>query len=62
MLLGKSLRPIANMTMSRFKFKSLKQKQGVTVDSYMAELKVLIKECGYEDAMQQILKTNSYLV
>ena len=27
-------RPIRNRTMSRFKFKSLKQKQGATVDSY----------------------------
>ena len=32
-------RPIGNSTMSRFKFKSLKQKQGATVNSYMAELK-----------------------
>ena len=31
--------PIANRTMSKFKFKSLKQKQGATVDSYLAELK-----------------------
>ena len=46
-------RPIGNRTMSRFKFKSLKQKQGSTVDAYMAELKVLIKECGYEENMQK---------
>ena len=37
-------RPIRNKTMSGFKFKSLKQKQGARVDLYMAELKVLIKE------------------
>ena len=47
-------RPIGNRAMSRFKFKSLKQKQGSTVDAYMAELEVLIKECGYEN-MQNIL-------
>ena len=35
-------RPIGNRTMSRFKFKSLRQKQGATVNAYMAELKVLI--------------------
>ena len=29
-------RPIGNRTMSGFKFKSLKQKQGSTVDAYMA--------------------------
>ena len=40
-------RLIGNRTMSRFKFKSLKQKQGATVDAYMAELKVLIKDCEY---------------
>ena len=45
------LRPIGNRTMSRFKFKSLKQKQGATADAYMAELKVLIKECGYDQNM-----------
>ena len=32
-------RPIGNRTMSRFKFKSLKQRQGSTVDAYMAELR-----------------------
>ena len=48
-------RPIGNRTMSRFKFKSLKQKQGATVDAYIAELKVPIIECGYDQNMQQIL-------
>ena len=38
-VLREVFRPIGNRTMSRFKFKSLKQKQGATVDSYMAELK-----------------------
>ena len=41
--------------MSQFKFKSLKQKQGATIDSYMTELKVLFRECGYEENMQNIL-------
>ena len=50
-VLKEVFRPIGNRTMSRFKFKILKQKQGTTVDLYMAELKVLIKECGYEDNM-----------
>ena len=36
--------PIGNRMMSRFKFKTLKQKQGATVYAYMAELKVVIKE------------------
>ena len=54
-------RPIANRTMSRFKFKLLKQKQGSTVDAYMAELKVLIKECGYEENMQNILLKDQFI-
>ena len=54
-------RPIGNRTMSRFKFKSLKQKQGSTVDAYMAELKVLIKECGYEENMQNILLKDQFI-
>ena len=47
--------------MSRFKFKSLKQKQGATVDAYMAELKVLVKECGYEQNMQSILFKDQFI-
>ena len=54
-------RPIGNRTMPRFKFKSLKQKQGVTVDAYMAELKVLIKECSYDQNMQQILLKDQFI-
>ena len=47
--------------MSRFKFKSLKQKQGATVDSYMDELKVLIRECGYDENMQNILLKDQFI-
>ena len=54
-------RPIGNITMSWFKFKSLKQKQGATADSYMAELKVLIHECGYEENMQNILLKDQFI-
>ena len=54
-------RPIGNRTISWFKFKSLKQKQGATVDSYMAELKVLICECGYEENMQNILLKDQFI-
>ena len=54
-------RPTGNRTMSRFKFKSLKQKQGATVDSYVVEIKVLISECGYEENMQNILLKDQFL-
>ena len=53
--------PIGNRNMSRFKFKSLKQKQGATVDAYMAEFKVLIKECGYNQNMQNILLKDQFI-
>ena len=56
-------RPIGNRMMSRVKFKSLRKKQGATVDAYMAELKVLIRECGYDQNMQNILlKDQLFLV
>ena len=54
-------RPIVNRTMSRLKFRSLRQKQGATVDAYMAELKVLIKECGYNQNMQNILLKDKFI-
>ena len=54
-------RPIGNRTMSRFKFKSLKQKQGATVDAYVAEFKVLIRECGYNENMQNILLKDQFI-
>ena len=54
-------RPIGNRTMSQFKFKSPKQKQGATVDAHMAELKVLICECGYEENMQNILLKDQFI-
>ena len=39
----------------------MKQKQGGTVDAYMTELKVLIKECGYDQNMQQILLKDQFI-
>ena len=54
-------RPIGNRTMFRIKSKSLKQKQGATGDLYMAELKVLIRECSYEENMQNVLLKNQFI-
>ena len=54
-------RPKGNRIMSRFKFKSLKQKHGAIIDAYMAELKVLIKGCGYDQNMQQILLKDQFI-
>ena len=47
--------------MSKFKFRSLKQKQGAMVDSYMAERKLLIRECGYKENMQNILLKDQFI-
>ena len=55
-------RPIGKRTMYQFKFKCLIQKQGATVDAYMAELKVLIRECGYEENIQNILLKDQFIL
>ena len=47
--------------MSIFKLKSLKQKQGATVDAYMEELKQLIHECGYDENTQNILLKDQFI-
>ena len=39
----------SNQTLSRFKFRGLKQRQGQTCDSYMSELHLAIVECHYPD-------------
>ena len=50
-------RPEANKTISRFKFRSLKQKQSQTCDAYMSELRLSIVECKYpHDIQDQLLK------
>ena len=54
-------RPIGNHTISRFKFKSLKQNQGATIDANMAELKVIIQECGYDENMQNIFLKDQFI-
>ena len=51
------LRPEANQTLSRFKFRSLKQKQSQTCDVYMSELSLGIVEYKYpHDVSDQFLK------
>ena len=50
-------RPEANQTLSRFKFRSLKQKQSQSCDAYMSELRLSIVECKYpHDVSDQLLK------
>ena len=40
-------RPESNQTLSRFKFRGLKQKSGQSCDGYMSELHLAIVECRY---------------
>ena len=39
----------------------LRQKQGAMIDAYMAELKILIKECGYDQNMQNTLLKDQFI-
>ena len=50
-------RPEANQTLSRFKFRSLKQKKSQSCHAYMSELQLTIVECKYpHDVSDQLLK------
>ena len=50
-------RPEANQTLSRFRFRSLKQKQSQTYNAYMSELRLSIVECKYaHNVSDQLLK------
>ena len=54
-------RPESNQTLSRFKFRGIKQKQGQTCDSYMSELRLTIVECRYPDHVQDELLKDQYI-
>ena len=50
-------RPESNATMSKFRFRSLKQKSDQNVDSFLADLRLALPECQYPtDAENDILK------
>ena len=53
-------RPESNQTLSRFKFRGLKQRQGQTCDSYMSELHLAIVECRYPNEVQDELLKDQY--
>ena len=54
-------RPDSNLTLSRFKFSGIKQKQGQTCDSYMSELRLAIVECHYPDKVQDEMLKDQYI-
>ena len=59
--LERIFRPESNQTLSRFKFRGLKQKQSQSCDSYMSELRLAIVECRYPDNVQDELLKDQYI-
>ena len=59
--LKRIFRPESNQTLSRFKFRGLKQKQSQSCDSYMSELRLAIVECRYPDIVQDELLKDQYI-
>ena len=54
-------RPESNQTLSRFKFRGLKQRQSQNCDAYMAELRLNIVECKYPNAVQDELLKDQFI-
>ena len=54
-------RPESNQTLSRFKFRGLKQHQSQSCDTYMAELHLNIVECKYPNTVQDELLKDQFI-
>ena len=54
-------RPESNQTLSRFKFRGLKQRQSQNCDVYMAELRLNIVECKYPNVVQDELLKDQFI-
>ena len=59
--LEKIFRPESNQTLSRFKFRGMKQKQGQNCDTYMSDLRLSIVECRYPDIVQDELLKDQFI-
>ena len=59
--LEKIFHPESNQTLSRFKFRGLKQKATQSCDSYMSELRLTIVECHYPDIVQDKLLKDQFI-
>ena len=53
--------PESNQTLSRFKFRGLKQRQSQNCDMYMAELRLNIIECKYPNVVQDELLKDQFI-
>ena len=51
----------SNQTLSSFKFRGLKQRQGLTCKSYMSQLHLAIVECCYPGEVQDELLKDQYI-
>ena len=55
-MLEKIFRPESNQTLSRFKFRNMKQSPSQTCDSYMSQLRLSLPECKYQNDSDELLK------
>ena len=60
-MLENIFRPESNQTLSRFKFRGLKQHQSQSCDAYMAELHLNIVECKYPNTVQDELLKDQFI-
>ena len=60
-MLENIFRPESNQTLSRFKFRGLKQCQSQSCDAYMAKLHLNIVECKYPDTVQDELLKDQFI-
>ena len=54
--LERVFRPESNQTLSRFKFRNMKQTSAQSCDSYMSQLRLSLLECKYRNDSNELLK------
>ena len=54
--LERVFRPESNQTLSRFKFRNMKQTSSQTCDAYMSQLRLSLPECKYRNDSDELLK------
>ena len=59
--LERIFRPESNQTLSRFKFRGMKQKHGQSCDTYMSELRLSIVECRYPEIVHDELLKDQFI-
>ena len=59
--LERIFRPESNQTVSRFKFRGMRQKQGQSCDTYMSDLRLLIVECRYPEIVHDELLKDQFI-